>query len=76
MEFASAPHRGITLAMTSAFMSGGFGSAVASWVYPLAGFYGPLGISFALILLAFLSMQRSEKLRKAVSVQKVCQNLA
>ncbi|WP_250546513.1 MFS transporter [Leclercia sp. Colony189] len=40
VELSSVRHRGIALALTSAFMFGGigFGSAVASWVYPLAGF--------------------------------------
>ncbi|MDP1491551.1 MFS transporter, partial [Klebsiella pneumoniae] len=54
VELASVRHRGIALALTSAFMFGGigFGSAVASWVYPVAGFYGLAAMSVAFIVLA------------------------
>ncbi|MEB6377540.1 hypothetical protein MXM41_01080 [Leclercia adecarboxylata] len=65
VELSSVRHRGIALALTSAFMFGGirFGRAAASWVYPVAGFYGLAGMSVAFILLALASLRRSEKLR-------------
>ena len=66
VELSSARHRGIALALTSAFMFGGigFGSAVASWIYPAAGFYGLVVLSVGFILLALLSLRISERLRK------------
>lgn len=78
VELSSARHRGIALALTSAFMFGGigFGSAVASWVYPLAGFYGLAGMSVAFIVLALVSLQLSEKLRQPVATAEPCQSEA
>lgn len=74
VELASARHRGIALALTSAFMFGGigFGSAMASWVYPVAGFYGLAGMSVAFILLALVSLQLSEKFRRPVRIVETC----
>jgi len=78
VELSSTRHRGIALALTSAFMFGGigFGSAVASWIYPVAGFYGLAGMSVAFIVLALVSLQLSEKLRKPVATAKPCQSEA
>lgn len=78
VELASVRHRGIALALTSAFMFGGigFGSAVASWIYPLAGFYGLIGMSVAFILLAMLSLQLSEKCRQPVNIAECGQRQA
>ncbi|MBS0899307.1 MFS transporter [Pantoea dispersa] len=78
VELASVRHRGIALALTSAFMFGGigFGSAVASWIYPLAGFYGLIGVSVAFILLAMLSLQLSEKRRQPVNIAECGQRQA
>ena len=78
VELSSVRHRGIALALTSAFMFGGigFGSAVASWVYPLAGFYGLAGISVTFILLALISLRLSEKLGKPVVIAEPCKNEA
>ena len=78
VELASVRHRGIALALTSAFMFGGigFGSAVASWIYPLAGFYGLIGMSVVFILLAMLSLQRSEKRRQPVNIAECGQRQA
>ncbi len=78
VELASVRHRGIALALTSAFMFGGigFGSAVASWIYPLAGFYGLIGMSVAFILLAMLSLQLSEKRRQPVNIAECGQHQA
>ncbi|KAA8673655.1 MFS transporter [Pantoea dispersa] len=78
VELASVRHRGIALALTSAFMFGGigFGSAVASWIYPLAGFYGLIGMSVAFILLAMLSLQLSEKRRQPVNIAECGQRQA
>ena len=78
VELSSARYRGIALALTSAFMFGGigFGSAVASWVYPVAGFYGLAGMSVAFIVLALISLQLSEKLRKPVTTAEPCQGEA
>ncbi|UQY45773.1 MFS transporter [Erwinia sp. PK3-005] len=66
VELSSTKLRGVALALTSAFMFGGigFGSAVAAWIYPLAGFYGLTGISVAFILMALLCLRLSERLRK------------
>lgn len=66
VEIASARHRGIALALTSAFMFAGigFGSAVASWIYPLMGFNGLIAVSALFILLALLSLRASEQRRK------------
>lgn len=78
VELASVRHRGIALALTSAFMFGGigFGSAVASWIYPLAGFYGLIGMSVVFILLAMLSLQLSEKRRQRVNIAECGQRQA
>ncbi|WP_336702676.1 MFS transporter [Pantoea dispersa] len=78
VELASVRHRGIALALTSAFMFGGigFGSAVASWIYPLAGFYGLIGMSVAFILMAMLSLQMSEKRRQPVNIAECGQRQA
>ena len=78
VELASVRHRGIALALTSAFMFGGigFGSAVASWIYPLAGFYGLMGLSVAFILLAVISLQLSEKRSKPVNMAECGQRQA
>jgi len=78
VELSSTRHRGIALALTSAFMFGGigFGSAVASWIYPVAGFYGLAGMSVAFIVLALVSLQLSEKLRKPVATAEPCQSEA
>ncbi|UKY38963.1 MFS transporter [Pantoea dispersa] len=78
VELSSVRHRGIALALTSAFMFGGigFGSAVASWIYPLAGFYGLIGMSVAFILLAMLSLQLSEKRRQPVNIAECGQRQA
>ena len=78
VELASVRHRGIALALTSAFMFGGigFGSAAASWIYPLAGFYGLIGMSVAFILLAMLSLQLSEKRRQPVNIAECGQRQA
>lgn len=78
VELASVRHRGIALALTSAFMFGGigFGSAVASWIYPLAGFYGLIGMSVVFILLAMLSLQLSEKRRQPVNIAECGQRQA
>lgn len=76
VELSSVRHRGIALALTSAFMFGGigFGSAVASWIYPLTGFYGLAGISVAFIVLALLSLRLSEKFRKPAAIAGLCKN--
>ena len=78
VELASVRHRGIALALTSAFMFGGigFGSAGASWIYPLAGFYGLIGMSVAFILLAMVSLQLSEKRRQPVNIAECGQRQA
>lgn len=78
VELSSVRHRGIALALTSAFMFGGigFGSAVASWIYPLAGFYGLIGMSVVFILLAMLSLQLSEKRRQPVNIAECGQRQA
>ena len=58
VEIASAATRGISLALTSAFMfcGIGFGSAVASWLYPLFGFYGVMLSAVLFLLLALISL--------------------
>lgn len=65
VEISSAETRGISLALTSAFMfcGIGFGSAVASWLYPLTGFYGVMISSMLFLLLALVSLGISERLR-------------
>lgn len=65
VEIASASTRGISLALTSAFMfcGIGFGSAVASWLYPLFGFYGVMLSAVLFLLLALISLWISERLR-------------
>ncbi|EOU9512875.1 MFS transporter [Cronobacter dublinensis] len=76
VELSSVRHRGI--ALTSAFMFGGigFGSAVASWVYPIAGFYGLAGMSVVFIVLALVSLQLSEKFKKTLEITQLCKNEA
>lgn len=78
VELSSVRHRGIALALTSAFMFGGigFGSAVASWIYPVAGFYGLAGLSVVFIVLALASLQLSEKFKKPVEIATPCKNEA
>lgn len=58
-----AEHRGAALALTAAFVFCGIGSgaAVAGWVYPIAGFAGLLGASFALMVSAAVCMLISAK---------------
>lgn len=65
VEISSAETRGISLALTSAFMfcGIGFGSVVASWLYPLSGFYGVMISSMLFLLLALASLGISERLR-------------
>lgn len=65
VEIASEATRGISLALTSAFMfcGIGFGSAVASWLYPLYGFYGVMISSVLFLLLALFSLWLSERFR-------------
>lgn len=65
VEISSPATRGISLALTSAFMfcGIGFGSAVASWLYPLFGFYGVMISSVLFLLLALTSLGVSERLR-------------
>ncbi len=65
VEIASEMTRGISLALTSAFMfcGIGFGSAVASWLYPLFGFYGVMLSAVLFLLLALSSLWISERLR-------------
>ena len=65
VEISTAETRGISLALTSAFMfcGIGFGSAVASWLYPLSGFYGVMISSVLFLLLALTSLWTSERLR-------------
>jgi len=65
VEISSTATRGISLALTSAFMfcGIGFGSAVASYLYPLFGFYGVMFSSVFFLLLALVSLGISERLR-------------
>jgi len=65
VEISSPATRSISLALTSAFMfcGIGFGSAVASWLYPLFGFYGVMISSVLFLLLALTSLGVSERLR-------------
>ncbi|WBW59220.1 MFS transporter [Klebsiella electrica] len=65
VEISTAETRGISLALTSAFMFCGIGcgSAVASWLYPLSGFYGVMISSVLFLLLALASLWASERLR-------------
>ncbi len=65
VEIATAETRGISLALTSAFMfcGIGFGSAIASWIYPICGFYGVMLTSVLFLLLALTSLLISERLR-------------
>ncbi|WP_238328389.1 MULTISPECIES: MFS transporter [Enterobacteriaceae] len=77
VEIASAATRGISLALTSAFMfcGIGFGSAVASWLYPLFGFYGVMLSAVLFLLLALISLWISERLRvrsQALQAASVC----
>lgn len=54
--------RGIALALTASFMFAGIGtgSAVASWLYPVAGYTGLLLASLLFLLLAFVSLRVSQ----------------
>ena len=65
VEMADPQTRGIALALTSAFMfcGIGFGSAVASWIYPLYGFYGVMVSAIFFLLLALVSLWLSEHFR-------------
>ncbi|SWJ02757.1 transporter, major facilitator family [Klebsiella pneumoniae] len=54
----------------------GFGSAVASWIYPVAGFYGLAGLSVVFIVLALASLQLSEKFKKPIEIAAPCKNEA
>ncbi|WP_312228206.1 MFS transporter [Pseudescherichia sp.] len=65
VEMADPQTRGIALALTSAFMfcGIGFGSAVASWIYPLYGFYGVMVSAILFLLLALVSLWLSEHFR-------------
>lgn len=65
VEISNASLRGISLALTSAFMfcGIGFGSAVAAWIYPVAGFYGVMISAIGFLLLALASLKASEYLR-------------
>nr|WP_312455102.1 MFS transporter [Pseudescherichia sp.] len=65
VEMADPQTRGISLALTSAFMfcGIGFGSAVASWIYPLYGFYGVMVSAILFLLLALVSLWLSERFR-------------
>jgi len=65
VEMADPQTRGISLALTSAFMfcGIGFGSAVASWIYPLYGFYGVMVSAILFLLLALVSLWLSEHFR-------------
>lgn len=65
VEIADPQTRGISLALTSAFMfcGIGFGSAVASWLYPLYGFYGVMVSAVLFLLLALVSLWLSERFR-------------
>ena len=65
VEMADPQTRGISLALTSAFMfcGIGFGSAVASWIYPAYGFYGVMVSAILFLLLALVSLWLSEHFR-------------
>lgn len=65
VEMADPQTLGIALALTSAFMfcGIGFGSAVASWIYPLYGFYGVMVSAILFLLLALVSLWLSEHFR-------------
>lgn len=65
VEIAGA-FRGISLALTSAFMfcGIGFGSALAAWVYPRSGYGGLLGLSLLLLALALASLAVSVRARR------------
>ena len=65
VEMADPQTRGIALALTSAFMfcGIGFGSAVASWIYPAYGFYGVMVSAVLFLLLALVSLWLSEHFR-------------
>jgi len=65
VEIADPQTRGISLALTSAFMfcGIGFGSAVAAWIYPLYGFYGVMVSAILFLLLALVSLWLSEHFR-------------
>lgn len=55
--------RGIALALTASFMFAGIGtgSAVAGWLYSIVGYIGLLLTSLLFLLLAFFSLQFSER---------------
>ncbi|WP_312268358.1 MFS transporter [Pseudescherichia sp.] len=65
VEIADPQTRGISLALTSAFMfcGIGFGSAVAAWIYPIYGFYGVMISAVLFLLLALVSLWLSERFR-------------
>lgn len=65
VEMADPQTRGISLALTSAFMfcGIGFGSAVASWIYPAYGFCGVMVSAILFLLLALVSLWLSEHFR-------------
>ncbi|WP_228671219.1 MFS transporter [Dickeya oryzae] len=77
VEISSAQTRGISLALTSAFMfcGIGFGSAVASWLYPLFGFYGVMISAVLFLLLALTSLWSSERLRALSDRQSAIKEL-
>ncbi|AJC66019.1 MFS transporter [Dickeya zeae] len=77
VEISSAQTRGISLALTSAFMfcGIGFGSAVASWLYPLYGFYGVMISAVLFLLLALTSLWASERLRALPDRQSAIKEL-
>lgn len=77
VEIADPNTRGISLALTSAFMfcGIGFGSAVASWIYPAWGFYGVMASSVGFLLLALLSLWLSERFRAHSAKVKLCTGL-
>lgn len=76
VELSDPVHRGVSLALTSAFMfcGIGFGSAVASWIYPSAGFYGVMASSVIFLLLAMLSLRVSEYLRMPGPCRNIIEN--
>lgn len=77
VEIASPRTRGISLALTSAFMfcGIGFGAAVASWIYPRWGFYGVMISSVLFLLLALFSLWLSGRLRARSAKVRLCTEL-
>ncbi|WP_318390116.1 MFS transporter [Enterobacter sp.] len=74
VEISDPQTRGISLALTSAFMfcGIGFGAAVASWIYPVWGFYGVMASSVGFLLLALFSLWLSERFRAHSAKVKLC----